>query len=126
MIDQAVAVEHIRAHLAEVSGKDVFVARPSNDRPATPYALIFVLPIARRPYRPLVREPGPWQVELQITSVGRNLVDATWMGTKVDEGLRTCEAPEGYADIGVEGTVGPIIGPSEGVVTIVQRWMVTV
>lgn len=125
MIAQSVALEHLRAALAAASGRPVYAARVGTDIDL-PYGILYVLPVALRPQHPLSNDPGPWRIELQHTSVGRNLVDATWLDSVVDNAMAVMAPPAGYADVGVEGTVGPVNGSSTGVSTVVRRWSVSI
>ena len=123
MIDQAIAVERIRAHLQTVAGKPVYLAAVPPDADE-PYAILYVLPFALRHTTPLTRDPGAWTAEIQVTSVGKATVQAAWMSHRVDEAMQSIEPPAGVSDVSVRCTVSPLVGSSEQVATIVQRWVV--
>lgn len=124
MIDQATAMEHIRSTLAAATGRPFYVAAVGTDTDL-PYGILYPLPVMLRPVRPLDTE-DIWRIELQLTSVGRNLVDAGWLDSKANDAMDTIAPPAGHAGIGVEGTVGPVNGTSTGVSTIVRRWAVAI
>ena len=124
MIEQAVAVEHIRSQLEALTGRPVYLVRIP-DRIEMPYAILYLLPMPVKGDAPLVGDPGPWRCEIQATAVGRNAVDASWMIGKVDHHLSTMDPPAGH-HMSVIGTVSPVIGESVGVCTMVARWQVQV
>ena len=124
MIDQAVALDHIISELVTLTGRPVFFAEV-HGRQETPYAIAYVLPSAVRPHAVLSNDPGPWRCELQVTAVGRDHRDASWMIAQVDHHLNTMDPPTGYA-MNVEGTVSPVNGESVGVCTMVARWAVAI
>lgn len=125
MIDQAVALEYIRSGIQTSTGRPCHLAAPGTNR-TPPFAVLYPLPIPTKAAAPLERDPGPWRIELQVTSVGRSSIDAAWMGSKVAEVLEAMAPPSGRAAMDVRGTVGPLSGPAEGLSTIVQRWAVTI
>lgn len=127
MIEQSVALEHLRSELTAAIGRPVYIARtPTEPNPSLPYAILYSLPVALRPPAPLSDDPGIWRVELQCTAVGRNLDDAGWMASKMDDALRAMGPPAGYNSVAVESTVAPTNHQSVGVTTIIQRWAVAI
>lgn len=133
MIDQGVALEHIRSSLQTATGRPVFLATVP-ERPEMPYAVIYSLPFAIRAEAFLARDPGPWRVEIQATSVGRTTQDASWLLSKVDDALSAMAPPPGAADTVSNCTVSgfssvgiwPMVGTeSMGIITMNQRWRVS-
>ena len=128
MIEQSVALEHIRSYLAAVTGRPIHLGQIpiGTDETSLPYAILYPLAVALQPARPLDTDPGPWRIELQCTAVGRVARDAAALIARIDTALQDIGPPAGYSDIMVDATVGPLTAPSETVFSIVQRWAVSV
>lgn len=125
MIDQATALEHIRSWLEDDIDHPVYLVEiPADARDSMPYAILYPLPTSTRPAAPLANDPGPWRLEIQATAVGRNMVDASWMISRCDHAMRMLPPATGRVGVSVHCTVSAVLGESQGVTTMVQRWAV--
>lgn len=126
MIGQAEALEHIRSWLEAESGRLVYLSRiPADARESMPFAVIYPLPTSTRPGSPLANDPGPWRLEIQATAVGRNMVDASWMISRCDHAMLALPPATGRTGASVHCTVSAVVGESQGVSTLIQRWGVS-